>query len=55
MFRASRGHCPGNRIIVGSGAYRAKPARVFAFEEIADAHRVMEANQVGGKLVIAGA
>jgi len=40
MFRASRGHCPGNRIIVGSGAYRAKPARVFASEEIADAHRV---------------
>jgi NADPH:quinone reductase len=38
-----------------AGAYQAKPARVFAFEEIADAHRVMEANQAGGKLVVAGA
>jgi len=37
------------------GAYQAKPARVFAFEEIADAHRVMHAGQAGGKLVIAGA
>jgi len=38
-----------------TGAYQAKPARVFAFEEIADAHRVMHAGQAGGKLVIAGA
>jgi len=38
-----------------TGAYQAKPARVFAFEEIADAHRVMDAGQAGGKLVIAGA
>jgi len=37
-----------------AGAYQAKPARVFAFEEIADAHRVMDAGQAGGKLVIAG-
>jgi NADPH:quinone reductase len=38
-----------------AGAYQAKPARVFGFEEIADAHRVMETDQAGGKLVIAGA
>jgi len=38
-----------------AGTYQAKPARVFAFEEIADAHRVMEAGRAGGKLVVAGA
>jgi len=38
-----------------TGAYQAQPARVFAFEEIADAHRVMDAGQAGGKLVVAGA
>jgi NADPH:quinone reductase-like Zn-dependent oxidoreductase len=38
-----------------AGAYQAKPARVFGFEEIADAHRVMESDQAAGKLVIAGA
>src|SRR5260370_363511 len=35
-----------------AGAFRAKPARVFRFEEIAEAHRVMEANEAGGKLVV---
>ena len=38
-----------------AGVYQAKPARVFAFEEIAEAHRVMEAGQAGGKLVVTGA
>ena len=38
-----------------AGVYQAKPARVFAFEEIADAHRVMEAGEAAGKLVVAGA
>jgi len=38
-----------------AGVYQAKPARVFAFEEIAEAHRVMEASQATGKLVVAGA
>lgn len=38
-----------------AGVYQAKPARVFAFEEIAEAHRVMEAGQAAGKLVITGA
>jgi NADPH:quinone reductase-like Zn-dependent oxidoreductase len=40
---------------VQAGAYKAKPSRVFAFEEIAQAHRVMEASQAAGKLVVAGA
>jgi NADPH:quinone reductase len=38
-----------------AGVYQAKPARVFAFEEIAEAHRVMEASRAAGKLVVAGA
>jgi NADPH:quinone reductase len=37
-----------------AGAYHAKPARVFAFDDIADAHRLMEADEADGKLVIAG-
>ena len=40
---------------VEAGVYRAKPSRVFAFEQISDAHRVMDAGQAGGKLVVAGA
>jgi NADPH2:quinone reductase len=38
-----------------AGIYKAKPTRVFAFDEIAEAHRVMEAGQAVGKLVVAGA
>jgi NADPH:quinone reductase len=38
-----------------AGVYQAKPARVFGFEEIAEAHRLMEAGQAGGKLVVTGA
>lgn len=38
-----------------AGVYQAKPARVFPFEEIADAQRVMEAGQAGGKMVATGA
>ena len=38
-----------------AGVYQAKPARVFTFDEIADAHRVMEAGKAVGKLVVAGA
>jgi NADPH:quinone reductase-like Zn-dependent oxidoreductase len=34
------------------GEYRAQPARVFRFDEIADAHRLMEAGQANGKLVV---
>ena len=38
-----------------AGGYQAKPARVFAFEEITAAHQVMEAGQAAGKLVVTGA
>ena len=34
------------------GVYQAKPARVFPFEEIQDAHRLMEANGANGKIVV---
>ena len=37
---------------VANGTYKAKPARVFRFEEIVDAHRLMEANEAGGKIVV---
>jgi NADPH:quinone reductase len=35
-----------------SGVYQAKPAKVFRFEEIQEAHRLIESNQANGKLVI---
>ena len=34
------------------GTYKAKPARVFRFDEIQDAHRLMEANGANGKIVV---
>jgi NADPH2:quinone reductase len=37
---------------VMSGIYRAAPAKVFGFEEIEAAHRLMEANQANGKIVV---
>ena len=35
-----------------SGVYQAKPARVFPFERIREAHETMEANQASGKIVM---
>jgi NADPH:quinone reductase len=35
-----------------AGRIKAKPARVFGFEEIQDAHRVLDANGAGGKIVV---
>jgi NADPH2:quinone reductase len=35
-----------------AGRLDAKPARVFGFDEIQEAHRVMESNQAGGKIVV---
>jgi hypothetical protein len=32
---------------------RAKPAQVFGFEGIPDAHRLMESNQANGKIAVA--
>ena len=37
---------------VKAGKLKAKPARVFRFEEIREAHRVMEANEARGKMVV---
>ena len=35
-----------------SGAYRAKPAKVFRLEEMQTAHRLMESGQANGKIVV---
>ncbi|MDR3416094.1 MAG: zinc-binding dehydrogenase [Nevskia sp.] len=37
---------------VEDGTYKAKPARVFRFEEIREAHRLMEAGAANGKIVV---
>jgi NADPH2:quinone reductase len=39
---------------VEAGDYTASPSRVFSFEQVADAHRVMERGEALGKLVVAG-
>src|SRR5262245_12646982 len=36
---------------VEAGRYRAEPTRVFRFEDIREAHRVMESNEAKGKMV----
>ncbi len=35
-----------------AGLYQAKPAKVFGFEQIQEAHRLAESNGAGGKIVI---
>ena len=37
---------------VAAGRYKAKPARVLRFDEVAEGHRLMEANEANGKLVV---
>jgi NADPH:quinone reductase len=37
---------------VAAGRLEAKPARVFRFDEIREAHRTMETNEAGGKIVV---
>lgn len=37
---------------VANGTYKAKPARVLPFEQIPEAHRLVESNAVNGKIVI---
>ena len=32
--------------------YKAKPARVFQFDDIRDAHKAMDSNQANGKMVV---
>ena len=35
-----------------AGKLKAKPSRVFGFEEIREAHHVTEAGEAGGKMVV---
>jgi NADPH2:quinone reductase len=37
---------------VADGTYKARPVKVFPFEHIPDAHRLMEANGANGKIVV---
>ena len=37
---------------VAVGAYKAKPAKVVRFEDIQEAHRLMESNEASGKIVV---
>jgi len=37
---------------VAASAYKTKPAKVFRFEHIQEAHRLMDSSQAGGKLVV---
>ena len=37
---------------VKDGTYKAKPAKVFGFSEIQEAHRLMESYQAAGKIVV---
>jgi NADPH:quinone reductase len=37
---------------VAAGVYKAKPAWVFRFDEIREAHEAMESNQANGKMVV---
>jgi NADPH2:quinone reductase len=37
---------------VSSGAYQAKPAKVFRLDEIGEAHRMMESSAANGKMVV---
>jgi NADPH:quinone reductase-like Zn-dependent oxidoreductase len=37
---------------VADGSYQAKPAKVFNFQDIREAHRLMESSQANGKIVV---
>jgi NADPH:quinone reductase-like Zn-dependent oxidoreductase len=37
---------------VAEGRFQAKPSRVFGFDQIHEAHRVMEAGEAAGKMVV---
>ncbi|KOU37823.1 zinc-binding dehydrogenase [Streptomyces sp. WM6378] len=37
---------------VSAGALRARPTRVFRFDEIVEAHQAMEAGEALGKMVV---
>jgi NADPH2:quinone reductase len=38
--------------LAASGTYKAKPAKIFRLEEMPNAHRLMEASQANGKIVV---
>jgi NADPH2:quinone reductase len=40
--------------MVADGKFQAKPAKVFQFDEIQEAHRIMEESQANGKMVVLG-
>jgi NADPH:quinone reductase-like Zn-dependent oxidoreductase len=37
---------------IAAGRFNAKPSRVFSFDDIHEVHRVMEANEANGKMVV---
>jgi len=37
---------------VANGTYKTGPAKVFSFEQLPDAHRLMESNSANGKIVV---
>ena len=37
---------------VAAGVYKAKPSRVFRFEEIREAHRILDQGSQTGKMVV---
>src|SRR2546423_1118124 len=37
---------------VADGTYKVRPVKVFPFEQIPDAHRLMESNRANGKIVV---
>ncbi|WP_454056566.1 zinc-binding alcohol dehydrogenase family protein [Cupriavidus sp. Marseille-Q8015] len=37
---------------IAAGRYQARPSRVFRFDEVREAHRLMEANEANGKMVV---
>ena len=37
---------------VADGTYKAKPAKIFDFKDIREAHRLMESNGANGKIVV---
>jgi hypothetical protein len=37
---------------VAAGRYKAKPVHVFRFDEIREAHKMMETGQAGGEMVV---
>lgn len=37
---------------IAAGRYQAKPSRIFRFDDVREAHRVMEANEANGKMVV---